>query len=80
MFLSYFYSLCLVSYIGLLLDFKYTDNHKMLLCKALLDIGAWEQAYKLIKKHPRYSCMNCPFVAISLVRFANYMIEPLYDK
>lgn len=59
-------------------DEKYSFNQKWRLCEALLDIGDWENAQKLIKKLPDHSVLVNECVAKALCKLINTIIDPLY--
>ncbi|XP_063708097.1 THO complex subunit 2 [Culicoides brevitarsis] len=57
---------------------KYAQNQKWRLCEALLDIGDYENALKLMKKLPDHSVMVNEPIAKALAKLINIVIEPIY--
>lgn len=57
---------------------KYPTNQKWNLCEALLKVGDWSTAQKLIKKLPEYSVLVHESIACALARLVHLVIEPVY--
>ena len=55
-------------------------NQKFGLIKALLDMGAWNEAESVLARLPPYSAVSVPFIAKSLQTLIKESIEPLYCK
>ncbi|XP_047126503.1 THO complex subunit 2 isoform X2 [Hydra vulgaris] len=59
-------------------DLILKDNQKFGLCQALLEIGAWNQALKIINQLPNSLLMSKCKIASSLCHLIHCTIEPLY--
>lgn len=59
--------------------FQFSDNQKFCLCEALLSVGDWDHAQQLINKHPQYACISRKRIATKLIKFIEYLIDPLYQ-
>ncbi|KAJ6649298.1 THO complex subunit 2, partial [Pseudolycoriella hygida] len=59
-------------------DDKYDTNQKWNLCEALLHVGDWPTAQKLIEKLPKYSVMVRENVALALCDLVHRVIDPVY--
>lgn len=57
---------------------KYTVNQKFGLCEALLTIGDWENAQKLMEKLPEKCATSYEPIATALCSLLNIIIEPVY--
>lgn len=57
---------------------KYTTNQKWNLCEALLHVGDWQTAQKLIEKLPKYSVLVRENVALALCDLVHRVIDPVY--
>ncbi|XP_037040201.1 THO complex subunit 2 isoform X2 [Bradysia coprophila] len=59
-------------------DDKYATNQKWNLCEALLHVGDWQTAQKLIEKLPKYSVLVRENVALALCDLIHRVIDPVY--
>lgn len=59
---------------------KYTANQKFGLCEALIKIGDWSTAQKLLKKLPEHSVMVHEPLAKALCYLIHIVIEPVYRQ
>jgi THO complex subunit 2 len=57
---------------------KYSINQKFGLCEALLTIGDWENAQKIIKKMPEKCATSFEPIAKALADLIHIIIEPVY--
>lgn len=57
---------------------KYDTNQKWNLCEALLHVGDWPTAQKLIEKSPKYSVLVRENVALALCDLIHRVIDPIY--
>lgn len=61
-----------------LLSEKYATNQKLGLCEALLTVGDWENAQKLIEKLPEKCATSYDPIARALCNLLHIVIEPVY--
>lgn len=60
------------------LNEKFTTNQKLGLCEALLTVGDWENANKLMEKLPEKCATSFDPIARALCKLINIIIEPVY--
>ena len=60
--------------------FQIPNNQKLGLCEALLQIGDWEHARKIMNRMPLFFAVAQPGVAQKLCKLVHYVIEPVYEK
>lgn len=59
---------------------KYNCNQKLGLCEALLSIGDWGNARKLIERLPEHYALCFQPLAAALCKLIHYIIEPVYRE
>ncbi|KAH8248629.1 hypothetical protein KR032_001611, partial [Drosophila birchii] len=59
---------------------KYNANQKFGLCEALLKVGDWENAYKIIQKLPEQAVVYQEPIARSIIDLIHFTVEHLYYK
>lgn len=59
---------------------KFNTNQKLGLCEALLSVGDWNNAKKLINRLPDYYAMTFQPIALALCNLLHYIIEPVYRE
>lgn len=59
---------------------KIGSNQKLGFILALLKLGDWNNASKLINKLPEYFAISYPDISDALSSFIHYLIGPLYKK
>ncbi|CAG7823395.1 unnamed protein product [Allacma fusca] len=59
---------------------RYLDNQKFCLCEALIGMGAWDQALKLIGRLPEFCCVSNARIAQKLIQYIHFLIDPLYKE
>ncbi|XP_025831929.1 THO complex subunit 2 [Agrilus planipennis] len=59
---------------------KYSNNQKLCLCEALLEIGDWNNAALIIRRLPEHYALEYQPVAKALCNLLNYIIEPVYRE
>lgn len=62
------------------LEEKYNLNQKWNLCEALLSVGDWKTAQKLIEKLPKQSVLVKERVAKALCELIHHVIDPVYTE
>ncbi|XP_071489382.1 THO complex subunit 2-like [Diadema antillarum] len=61
-------------------DEQVIDNQKIGLCEALLNLGDWTHAKKLLSKLPDFAATSQPSVASALCKLVESLLQPLYKK
>ncbi|XP_020805921.1 LOW QUALITY PROTEIN: THO complex subunit 2 [Drosophila serrata] len=59
---------------------KYSANQKFGLCEALLKVGDWENAYRIIQKLPEQAVVYQEPIARSIIDLIHFTVEQLYYK
>ncbi|KAH7969434.1 hypothetical protein HPB52_017999 [Rhipicephalus sanguineus] len=64
------------------LDDLYTleENQKLGLCEALLEVGDWLNAQRLMQRLPEHYAVSQPHIARRLCLLVHTLVEPLYSK
>ncbi|ODM96311.1 THO complex subunit 2 [Orchesella cincta] len=57
---------------------RYLDNQKFLLIEALLSTGGWPFVKKLMDRLPEFCLISKRRIALKLIHFVEFMIQPLY--
>ncbi|XP_017854857.1 THO complex subunit 2 isoform X2 [Drosophila busckii] len=59
---------------------KYCGNQKFGLCEALLKVGDWENAYRIIQKLPEQSVVVQEPIARAIIELVHLSVEQIYYK
>lgn len=57
---------------------RYLDNQKFMLCEALLSTGSWSLVKNLIDRLPEFCLVSKRRIALRLIHYIDFMIQPLY--
>ncbi|XP_077518841.1 THO complex subunit 2-like protein isoform X3 [Amblyomma americanum] len=61
-------------------DLTLEENQKLGLCEALLEVGDWPNAQKLMQLLPEHYAVSHPHIARRLCLLVHALVEPLYSK
>ncbi|XP_070391314.1 THO complex subunit 2 isoform X1 [Dermacentor albipictus] len=61
-------------------DLTLEENQKLGLCEALLEVGDWLNAQKLMQRLPEHYAVSQPHIARRLCLLVHTLVEPLYSK
>lgn len=56
------------------------ENQKLGLCEALLEVGDWPNAQKLMARLPEHYAVSQPHIARRLCLLVHTLVEPLYRR
>ncbi|CAN8032951.1 unnamed protein product [Ixodes persulcatus] len=61
-------------------DLTLEENQKLGLCEALLEVGDWPNAQKLMARLPEHYAVSQPHIARRLCLLVHTLVEPLYRR
>nr|XP_037284733.1 THO complex subunit 2-like [Rhipicephalus microplus] len=61
-------------------DLTLEENQKLGLCEALLEVGDWLNAQRLMQRLPEHYAVSQPHIARRLCLLVHTLVEPLYSK
>ena len=63
-----------------LFPFQGNKNQKFGLLQALISVGAWKEAEKIIEALPEFYAVSQPTIALALQRLIHVTVEPLHRR
>ncbi|KAM3175897.1 hypothetical protein ACTXT7_007579 [Hymenolepis weldensis] len=61
-------------------EFQFANNQKLDLCAALVNLGDWKAAQKILDRFPGHWIASHPSVNRAICDLVHYLIDPLYES